>query len=311
MRIAIIGRSQLLYETAVLLLENKHEIPLVITAREAPEYSKTAADFQALASSIGARYIYTPKINLFQYVEEIKTLSIIDLAVSINYTGVISQEVIDLFPLGILNAHAGDLPRYRGNAPLAWAIINNEKKVGLCIHKMIGGELDSGNIIAKDYLGITICSRVGELFTWIEERIPHLMLEAVAKFEQDPGYAGEAQSKDPRDALRGYPRIPEDSRIRWEKSAEAIVRLINASSEPFAGAFCEWEGKKLVIWRAALSTDEEKYSAVPGQIIPSMSDDSVEIVCGEGKIRLLEIEYEGQRFVWPKRLLKSVRNRLK
>jgi methionyl-tRNA formyltransferase len=69
-----------------------------------------------------------------------------DIAVSINYTGVLPQGVIDLFPIGVLNAHGGDLPRYRGKACQAWAIINRESRIGLCIQKMIGGELDSGEV---------------------------------------------------------------------------------------------------------------------------------------------------------------------
>lgn len=68
---------------------------------------------------------------------------------SLNYSSIISQKVIDLFPLGILNAHGGDLPKYRGNACQAWAILNGETKIGLCIHSMIGGEVDNGNIIDR------------------------------------------------------------------------------------------------------------------------------------------------------------------
>ena len=73
-----------------------------------------------------------------------------------NYTGIIPQSIIDIFQYGILNAHGGDLPRYRGNARQAWAH-NGEKSIGLCIHKMIGGEIDMcGDIIARDYSKLRI-----------------------------------------------------------------------------------------------------------------------------------------------------------
>jgi methionyl-tRNA formyltransferase len=310
MKIAIIGRSQLLFETAELLLKQGFEIPLIITAKEAPEYSKTAKDFEELARSINAEYIYTPKINLGAYVDIIKKTGPIPLAVSINYTGVISQEVIDLFELGILNAHAGDLPRYRGNAPLAWAILNKEQRAGLCIHKMIGGELDSGNILAKDYIDIDINTRVGDLFNWIEAKIPVLMLQAIKKLKNNPGFTGEIQSTDPRMALRGYPRRPEDGKIIWSEAAESIIRLINASSEPFSGAFCIFNDKVLKVWRAVVSTVEEEYLAVPGQVIPSYIDNSVDVACGSGRITLLELEYEDVRTDNPKIILKTVRSRL-
>ena len=68
-----------------------------------------------------------------------------------NYVDVISKEVISSFRLGILNAHGGDLPRYRGNACQAWAIFRNgENKMGLCIHKMVG-KIDSGDILERGY----------------------------------------------------------------------------------------------------------------------------------------------------------------
>ena len=73
----------------------------------------------------------------------------------------IPNKIINYFNYGILNAHGGDLPRYRGNACQAWAILNGENKIGLCIHKMVGGELDSGDIISRDYLDIGENTKIG------------------------------------------------------------------------------------------------------------------------------------------------------
>jgi methionyl-tRNA formyltransferase len=309
MNIAIIGRSQLLYRTAKMLLEKGHQISLIITSREAPEYTVTASDFEALATSIGAKYIYTPKIDLDKYSDQIKSAGAVEIAVSINYTGIISQEVINLFEKGILNAHAGDLPKYRGNAPLAWAIINKEKRVGLCIHKMIGGELDSGNILAKTYYDLNIDTRIGELFEWMETNIPSLMLNAIDKLQQDKTFAGEKQSVDPIDALRGYPRLPEDGKINWTQNNEDIVRLINASSEPFGGAFCSFENEPMTIWRASIYEDDEKYSAIPGQVASIQKDGSVVIITASGKIKITEITYKNKR-TSPAEFIKSIRKRL-
>lgn len=310
MKVAIIGRSELLYDTAMLLLEKGYIIPLIITAKEAPEYSVKAKDFEMLAERIGAKFLYTPKINMEQCSAIIQEVGEVDISVSINYTGVIPQNVIDLFPLGILNAHAGDLPRYRGNAPLAWAILNREEKAGLCIHKMIGGELDSGNIFAKAFYPITVNTRIGDLFDWIEKDIPRLMCETLEKIQANPSFEGEAQSKQPEDALRCYPRLPEDGKIDWTKSNEDILRLINASSEPFGGAFCHFKDKVLKIWRAELLNDDENYSAVPGQVSKICEDGGVEIITGAGKLKILEVEADETRCL-PKALINSIRMRLK
>ena len=309
MKIAIIGRSELLLETAELLLKKGFVIPLVITSKAAPEYKKKEQDFKVLAERVNATFIQTGKINSTEVIDKIKSLGIIDVAVSINYSGVIADEIVDLFPMGILNAHGGDLPRYRGNACQAWAIINGEEKIGLCIHKMIGGELDSGDIILKSFLPITINTRVGEAYEWMETEIPVLMFKAIRKLNKNINDTYK-QSKDPKDALRTYPRNPDDGKIDWTKDAESIIRLINASSEPFVGAFSHYNGGKLIIWRASLFIDDENYYAVPGQIAKINKDSgSIIVITGKGKIEISEIGMNNER-TDPARIIKSIRTRL-
>jgi UDP-4-amino-4-deoxy-L-arabinose formyltransferase/UDP-glucuronic acid dehydrogenase (UDP-4-keto-hexauronic acid decarboxylating) len=305
MRVAIIGRTEVLYECAVRLREAGHETACILTAKEAPEYKRTAADFRELASSWNVPFAQGARIIAhIDFLRDAKA----DIAVSINYTGVVPQEVIDLFPLGILNAHGGDLPRYRGNACQAWAILNGEKQVGLCIHKMIGGELDSGDIIARDYFAIDHKTKITRIWEWLEVRTPELMLEAVKRLEVSPGFVLEQQSKDPKDALRCYPRKPEDGKIDWGKAAIDVLRLINASNKPYAGAFCDYEGEKVIIWDAELVEDNELFCAVPGQVT-RIETNYVEVACGFGKIRIHNIDFQGN-ILHPNSLIKSIRKRL-
>ena len=213
--------------------------------------------------------------------------------------------------MGILNAHGGDLPRYRGNACQAWAIINKEKKIGLCIHKMIGGELDSGTIMDRKYFDLNIDTRIGDLYNWMNNNIPMMMLKVIDKLTDNNNFYLEHQSKNPKSALRTYPRIPEDGRIDWKKDAESIIRLINASSEPFSGAFTFYNSDKLIIWRAALLKDNEIYSAVPGQIAKINKDSgNIIVISGKGKIEIMEIEVNGER-TKPAKAIKSIRVRFK
>jgi UDP-4-amino-4-deoxy-L-arabinose formyltransferase/UDP-glucuronic acid dehydrogenase (UDP-4-keto-hexauronic acid decarboxylating) len=310
MRVALVGRTEMLYETALLLIKNGHTVPVIVTAKEATEYKKGVEDFVALGEEIRAKVIVTSRINDEETIDKIKSAGPIDIGVSINYTNVISQEVIDLFPLGILNAHGGDLPRYRGNACQAWAILNGEDRIGLCIHKMIGGELDSGDIIEREYLPIDIDTKITEVYDWMRQRIPEMFLSAVRKLERDPGYVLEVQSKDPRDALRCYPRVPEDGRIDWSQSAEEILRLINASNKPYAGAFCEYEGKKLIVWDAGLYDDGENFLAVPGQVVAVEKEGDIVVTTGRGKLKIRKIEYDDD-VTKPGKIIKSIRKRLK
>ena len=311
MTIGIIGRSEFTYESMILAIDKGHDIAFIVTSKQAPEYKYTSKDFEDFAKKINVPFFHDPNINsekLIQVVEDTKP----DICISVNYSGIISKNVISLFPFGILNAHAGDLPKYRGNACQAWAIINKEEKIGLCIHKMIGGELDSGNIIARNYFDLNINSRISEIFIWMETQIPILMMEAITKLKINPLYVLDIQSKNEKDILRTYPRLPEDGLIKWNKESEEIVRLINASSEPFSGAFTFFKNKKVIVWRAEKINCNERFLGIPGQISNINKDDgSVEVLTGNcQKIKILEVEIENIRDV-PSHFIKSLRSRLR
>ena len=306
MKIAVIGRTEILYNTACILREAGHEITCILTAKEAPEYSITAADYKVLADQW--RIPFAQGSRIVEHLDFLKA-SASEIAVSINYTGIVPQDVIDIFPLGILNAHGGDLPRYRGNACQAWAILNGEEKIGLCIHRMIGDELDSGDIIARTYLPINIDSTVSQAMKWMESVTPSLFIEALEQLQLNPSFILERQPKNPAQTLRCYPRRPEDGRIDWQKSAIDVLRLINASGNPYAGAFCDFEGRQLIILSAELVSDGEVFCAVPGQIT-ALGECYVDVACGTGKVRVHEVEMDGQRHQ-SRVLINSIRKRLK
>ena len=125
--------------------------------------------------------------------------------------------------------------------------------------------------------------------------------------DDNPAYVLEQQSKDPEQALRCYPRNPDDGRIDWTKPAIDIIRLINACNKPYAGAFCDYEGKNLIIWEAVLVEDTEIFCAVPGQVT-KIGDGFIEVACGTGKVRVSSIEYCKQQ-ASPTLFIKSIRKR--
>jgi UDP-4-amino-4-deoxy-L-arabinose formyltransferase/UDP-glucuronic acid dehydrogenase (UDP-4-keto-hexauronic acid decarboxylating) len=306
MIIAIIGRTELLYNIALDLHQAGNKIACILTSKEAPEYKRTAKDFKELAKTMGIPFAQGS--NIIEHYDFLKTANA-NIAVSINYSGIIPQSVIELFPMGILNAHGGDLPRYRGNACQAWAILNGEARIALCIHKMVGGELDSGDIIARDYLNIDFNTKITNVLKWMESRTPELMKNSIKNLSLDPNFILEKQSKNDKDILRCYPRKPEDGKIDWSKSALKILRLINASNRPYQGAFCNFEGKKLTIWEANLIVDNEIFFAVPGQIT-KIGTEFIEVACGGGgKLRILQVEYENN-IIAPNFFINSIRDRL-
>ena len=312
MRVALIGRTEAMLNTGELLIERGYNVPLVITSKEAPEYHVTSKDFENFAKKIGAKYINTAKINTPGIISEIRSLGQIDIVCSINFTGIISETVIKLFDLGILNAHAGDLPRYRGNAVMAWAILNNEKQIGLCIHKMIGGELDSGPIINRIYKEINDNTKVKELFEWVFDETPKLFLDSIEKLRINSEYFLEIQSSDPKETLRCYPRLPEDGLIDWKDSSENIIRLINASGDPFMGAYTYLEEEQIIILDAELYEDEEVFLGIPGQIASKLNNGCILVLTGNGKLKIKKVKTEiSASLIFPSEIIKSLRKRFR
>lgn len=286
MNIAIIGRTQFLYSTAIHLLEKGHTISTVITAVSAPEYTKKEDDFKLLASSINAKFFVTKSLD---DPEIISSLYGLDIGISVNWISLVKQRHIDHFKIGILNAHFGDLPRYRGNACPNWAILNGEKEIVLSIHLMEGGKLDCGRIIAQGQYPLTNDTYIGHIYKWGERSIPLLFEQTLTLLEKDQKYTLKYANPDSPESFRCYPRTPEDSRIKWCDSAVNIHRLIRATSKPFSGAYCFINGvkknEKMIIWEAELFNDREKYCAAPGQI-SSIASDHFIVITGNGKLKI-------------------------
>lgn len=309
MRIVALGRTKLLFDTIRLLHQAGHEISGIATCRAAPEYSHTEADFQELAAAIGCEFMLTQSLNRPEAIK-ILTEWNADVAVSVNWVNLIGEATFNSFKHGILNAHAGDLPRYRGNAVQAWAILNGEERVGLCIHAMDPLELDSGPIYRRAYYPLTSRTYIGDVFEWLEEVTPKLFMETVELLESGRARP-EPQHDDPAAALRCYPRLPQDARLEWRLPADHLDRLVRASSSPFGGSFTFFNGERLVVWRAHSHPWRYPSLAVPGQVVGrDPGTGTVTIATGDGTLVLEQVQAENDKPRRPVDVIKSMRARL-
>lgn len=304
MKVAVLGRSEILYGVVEAILENDHEVTSIVSPSEAPEYSRTSEDFRSLANEHEIPFSSgLPMSELKSFLQVGAPV----IGVSVNYPVLVSSGVIDSFPLGILNVHGGDLPRYRGNACQAWAILDGEERIGLCVHKMEGGKLDTGDIISRDYFPIDLSTNITTVHGWIVETSPGLVLEALASLDNDPDFLLEKQSNSGKRPLRCFPRRPVDARIDWALSALEIVRLVKASSRPYRGAYCFLDGEEITVWDAEISSVPYEFRAVPGQIV-EISHDEIIVAAGKGAISLKAWEVnETMRLEQP--LVRSIRQR--
>lgn len=309
MNFAAIGRTEILYNSIIKLIDEGNVLSFIINCRSSPEDKKNEDDFHELACKFSVPYYLINKVNYNKLNEIIEKTGKPKIAISVNYLNVIDQKTIDCFENGILNAHAGDLPKYRGNAPIAWAMLQGENEIGLCVHKMIGSELDSGLIISRSYLKIDDKTEISDVFKWVSSETPNLFAIAIKKLNLNPNYYLEDQKLSKKTVIRGLPRNKEDLRINWNNSAEYIERQIRVSGPPFDGAYFFLNNEKVKVSKAKVRTCDSNYLGYPGQII-SRQEKAVTVLTGSGVLDLYSLEKNGKE-ISAYTLIKSTRIRLK
>ena len=302
MRVGVLGRTGMLLRAARAVAEDGHRITFVQTCAPEPHYDASESDFARLADEMGAPLV-TGTVGRHL---DLWRRSGTDVCISLNWPTLVPERALAVFAHGILNAHAGDLPRYRGNACPNWAILNFEDRVGLTIHRMVA-ELDAGPWLHKSFLPIDEGTYIGDIYRWLEDAIPSGFQEAIARLE-----TGGFIEQDPQvRPLRTFPRRPEDGRIAWTAETRNILALIRASSRPFAGASTSLEGgEEILIWRARQSIPEFDVRAVPGQVCFARHGNPV-VATRDGMVEIEDCTSSlGTAEASKRAILGSLRNRL-
>lgn len=292
MRVAALGRTEALYESILEVRRRGHEIVLIATSPAAPEYTRTDRDFADLAAELGCPFVCHPRLDTPEALGKIDAAGA-DVAISINWLTLIPGHVLRRFPRGVVNAHFGDLPRYRGNACPNWAILAGEERAVLTLHEMEEA-LDAGPILLQRSAGIGADTYVGELYRFAGENLPPMFGE-VLDLMQSGALTPRAQSRLPHDALRCLPRTPADGLLDWSRSAILLDRVVRASAEPFAGAFAFLGDERITVWRAHSAPLPYPVLGVPGQVFEvRRGDGTVAILTGDGLLVLEEVQREGR-----------------
>jgi methionyl-tRNA formyltransferase len=288
MRFAAFGRTQWLYDSVRVAVSNGHRVALIGTSPAAPEYTVTERSFEILADELRCPFFCDPAINSFKYIQMAKE-SKSDVAISVNWVTMIGQEMIDQFKYGVINAHSGDLPLYRGNAAPNWAILEGESKIALTLHQMTT-QLDEGPILSKQDFPLNTDTYLRDVYNFLTTNIPKMFLEALHGLE-NALIVPKPQSTDPELSLRCFPRLRRDGAIDWRQPAEMIARLVRASSEPFAGAYTFINSEELIVWRAVAGRLSYRYLGMPGQVVERRSKSGeVVVLTGDGVLVLQEVE---------------------
>lgn len=313
-RVAFMGRGELGARVLEGLLTNTQiEVPVVFTCRSSPEVGFDEGHFERIAEQNGIPFFQSNNINKPEWISLLSRLKP-DLAVAMLWVNTIGDEVIRTSRLGFLNCHGGMLPRYRGNACSNWAILNGEQEVGLTVHLMEPGRLDSGPIVIQDKIPISDTTTIRELTDTFTERGAELVIKAVELIRTG---TAELKPQDESRSLYCYPRLPRDGEIDWNKSAADVLTLIRAAGDPYPGAYSNFADardhqrlKKLVIDEASIEAHQGDFCAVPGHVLKLDAGSRRAVVCGDMKLLVLKRVRVDGASVDPAEFFRSVRQRL-
>jgi len=288
-RIVFFGYSEVGCECLSLLMERGDNVVALITHEDDVQekiWFNRPAD---IARARGIPVFAPENVNSEEGVVLIAGLQP-DLIVSAYYRRLISERILALPRLGAFNLHGSLLPKYRGRAPINWAVLHGERRIGMTLHRMIR-RADAGAIVDQEaaelgprdtaeqaYRKVLPCAR-----RILERQIHALLTGTAAERPQD-----ETQAT----SFRG--RTPADGRIVWTQTSAHIFNLVRAVADPYPGAFTDIGETRLMVWWA--ETDSAAVRAAgrkdgsPGEVL---SVDPLVIATGDGAIELTKIEWRG------------------
>lgn len=290
MRLAVFAYHDIGYECLKLLIDWKEETVALVTHEDDPEEKSW---FRSVAE-LGRRHglaVYSPSNpNAPAFVDLVRRLEP-DLILSFYYRLLLSKELLAIPRLGGINLHGSLLPRYRGRAPVNWALVNGETETGVTLHYMVE-KADAGDIIARRAVPIEIEDTAPTLFHKLTAAAAELFK---ATYPLIKAGAAPRMPQDSRLATTFGRRRPEDGKISWERPALAIYNLIRAVTHPYPGAFTFYRGRKLYLWVSTLSHQVTTAGGVrPGTIAAVERGRGIVVSAGDGSLLVTRMQFEGE-----------------
>ena len=275
--------------TLEALIEAGHEIVLAVTQPDKPKGRGKEMQFPPVkecALSHGIPVFQPKKIREPECIEELKKYDA-DVCVVIAFGQILPKEILQMTPFGCINVHASLLPKYRGAAPIQWAVINGEEVSGVTTMQMDEG-LDTGDMLEKTEIVLDAKETGGSLHDKLAAAGACLCvstLEKLANHELTPEKQGESTTE--------YARMLDKKlgRIDWNRPACEIERLIRGLN-PWPSAYTDWEGKTMKIWEAdVVHEDSDKK---PGTVV-EVTKNGFAVQTGKGLLQVKSLQIPGKK----------------
>ena len=302
MRVIFMGTPDFSVGTLEALIAAGHDVCLAVTQPDKPKgrggkMQYTPVKEKALFYDIP---VYQPKrVRDPECVEELRKYKA-DVIVVIAFGQILPKSILELTPYGCINVHASLLPKYRGAAPIQWAVIDGESVSGVTTMQMDEG-LDTGDMIMKTEVPIAADETGESLHDKLAAAGAALCVKTLKALED-----GTAVHEKQEESPTAYAKMltKELGNIDWTQPAVKIERLIRGLNS-WPGTYSHWNGKVMKIWRAEAHTAEEgaKYAqdtaggeepAQPGTVL-SVGKNDFTVQTGDGVLRILEVQMPGKK----------------
>lgn len=289
MKIIFMGTPDFAVGTLKSLLASEHEVAAVVTQPDKPKGRGKAVQFppvKEVAVQAGIPVLQPRRVREQETIEELRTIEA-DVIVVVAFGQIIPKEILTMKKYGCINVHASLLPKYRGAAPIQWAVINGEKESGVTTMQMDEG-LDTGDMLLKAVVPLEKDETGGSLFDKLSSAGAKLLLETLEGLEKGT-IVPEKQGESPTAYAKMLKK--EMGEIDWQKGAEEIERLVRGLN-PWPSAYTHLNGKTLKIWRAEAEPGDS--GKKPGTVA-RVGKDGFGIQTGNGVLAVRELQLEGKK----------------
>ena len=289
MNVIFMGTPDFAVGTLKSLIDSAHQVKAVVTQPDKPKgrgKAMQATPVKEVAKEAGIPVLQPKRVREREVIEELEKIEA-DVIVVVAFGQIIPKEILTMKRYGCINVHASLLPKYRGAAPIQWAVIDGEKESGVTTMQMDEG-LDTGDMLLKEAVRLEKEETGGSLFEKLSHTGAELLLKTLAGLE-----AGTIVPQNQGDSPTAYAKMlkKDMGRIDWEKSAAEIERLVRGLN-PWPSAYTYLDGKTLKIWKADVIPENK--GVQPGMVAVTAKD-GLHIQTGDGVLVIRELQLEGKK----------------
>ncbi len=308
MKILFMGTPDFAKDSLEALIKSGYNVEAVVTNPDKPKgrgMKMMMSPVKELAIQSGIEKIYQPeKVRKNEeFINEIKNMNP-DLIVVVAYGKILPKEILDIPKYGCVNVHGSLLPKYRGAAPIQWAVLNGDKVTGVTTMFMDVG-MDTGDMILKREVSIGENETTGELWGRLSKIGGELLVETVKQIQ-----AGTVKREKQGNDFSLAPMLNKEmAKIDWKNKTASEIKNLVRGLNPIMGAYSFYDGKKIKFWKVETYSDKqilemfpeleefkERFLDLPeGTILFSDSKTGLFIKAKEGNIKVIEIQGENAK----------------